>query len=172
MSTGVRDWYQLPEGISPEEVSASTEARGGGYVYLLCFAGTPYHHARHYLGATGKTLEERLKAHRGQRGPSGESLGRPAKLVAAMLAAGGDFVLAKSWSFANVDDAFAFERKLKEGGGGVACCPICKPGNRRGEGKAWRKGMIKPVADPKRAAANTRRRLYAREVRAKGTAGG
>ncbi len=148
-TNGVRDWYQLPHGISPEEVSTSTAERGGGYVYLLCFAGTPYHHAKHYIGATGKTLAERLMAHRGERGPNGESLGRPARLIKALLAAGGSFVLAKSWSFRDVEEAFAFERRLKQGGGGAACCPICVPGNRRGEGKSWRKGT---GAKPRRRA--------------------
>lgn len=110
------------------------------HVYLLCFASTPYHHARHYIGATGKPVAERLKAHRGIRADDGSSIGRPAKLVQAMLRAGGDFVLGKSWDFETTDEAYAFERRLKRNGGGSQACPICRPGNRMGEGKGWAKG--------------------------------
>jgi hypothetical protein len=143
----VPDWYE--PGAEPAAVEALTPAQdapvtrdgaaGQGHVYLLCFASTPYHHAKHYLGATGKPIADRLKAHRGERGPNGESLGRPARLVRAMLKAGGDFVLARSWSFPTTDLAFEAERALKRGGGGARHCPLCRP--RAGLGKGWRKGQ-------------------------------
>jgi len=137
--TRVPDWYE--EGAAPADVEAlqPVEQVHGGHVYLLCFATTPYHHAKHYLGATSKPIADRLRAHRGQRGPSGESLGRPARLIKALLAAGGDFVLARSWDFATSDQAFEAERALKRAGGGARHCPLCRP--RAGQGKGWRKGQ-------------------------------
>lgn len=138
MTDRVPDWYE--PGAEPAAVEAMTPAPGG-HVYLLCFASTPYHHAKHYIGATGKPIADRLKAHRGERGPRGESLGRPARLIKALLQSGGDFVLARSWSFATSDEAFSHERAIKRSGGGMRHCPICRPG--AGAGKGWRKGQTR-----------------------------
>lgn len=99
-----------------------------GCVYLLCFAETPYKHARHYLGATGMPLADRLAAHRGDG-----TYGRPARLLRALLAAGGDFQLADVWECADRADAFRLEKLFKHGFQPMRFCSLCEPGNRRGE---------------------------------------
>lgn len=97
-----------------------------GLVYLLHFT-TPYKHAKHYLGATGKTLDARLSAHRGGE-CAGDRDGRPAKLIQALLGAGGDFIVARTWATATRRDAFVLERALKKRGGRGRLCPVCRPG--------------------------------------------
>jgi len=104
-------------------------------VYLLCFAKTPLAHARHYLGMTTLPVAERLLAHRGINRPDGSSYGRPAKIMTAVMDAGGDFVLADTWECSSKAEAYAFERRLKKQGGGARCCSICNPGNGRGGGR-------------------------------------
>jgi len=104
-------------------------------VYLVCFAQTPYHHARHYLGMTTLPVQDRLKAHRGTRKPDGSSYGRPARLLSRLLQAGGDFILADTWECASFEEARTFERRLKRQGGGARACSICRPGNGRGGGR-------------------------------------
>lgn len=106
-----------------------------GLVYLLCFAHSPYKHARHYLGATGLSIEDRVAAHRGVALHEGDrSYGRPAKLIAALLAAGGDFVVADVWETDTRAEAFELEKRLKKQGSRARLCSICSPGNVRGTG--------------------------------------
>jgi hypothetical protein len=107
----------------------------GGTVYLLHFT-TPYKHARHYLGATGMPLENRLAAHRQTTEYEGDSsYGRPARLLVAAAAAGVDWVLADVWETTTRAEAFELERALKRQGGRARLCSICSPGNGRGGGK-------------------------------------
>jgi hypothetical protein len=106
-----------------------------GLVYLLCFAHSPYKHARHYLGATGMALEDRVAAHRGETLHEGDkSYGRSAKLITALLQAGGDFVVADVWETDTRAEAFELERRLKKQGSRARLCSICNPGNTRGTG--------------------------------------
>lgn len=106
-----------------------------GTVYLLHFS-TPFKHARHYLGATGKPLEERLAAHRGVRLHEGDSTyGRPAKLLTAVLQSGGDWEVADVWETSTRAEAFELERRLKKQGSRARLCSICSPGNSRGNGR-------------------------------------
>jgi predicted GIY-YIG superfamily endonuclease len=98
-----------------------------GYVYLVCFAATPLAHAKHYLGATGLELADRMAAHRGERSVfEGKRPGRPAKLLAALQEAGGRFDLVRSWRTGTREQAFELERRLKRtGGSSSAWCPWC-----------------------------------------------
>lgn len=101
-------------------------------VYLLHFT-IPYKHARHYLGATGLPLEDRLNAHRGRVDFEGDTnYGRPAKLLRAALLAGCDWIVADVWECPSRAEAFELERRLKKQGGHARKCSICNPGNRRG----------------------------------------
>lgn len=117
----------------------------GGTVYLLHFtqpyvsqSGRGVKVARHYLGATGLPLEERLAAHRGIREYAGDiSYGRPSRLLTAVLAAGGDWVVADVWETATRAEAFALEKRIKAHHNSTAYCSICNPGNRRGTGSKW-----------------------------------
>lgn len=111
------------------------DQRQRGLVYLLCFAHSPYKHARHYLGATGMTLEDRVSAHRGETTFEGDrSYGRSAKLITALLQAGGDFVVADVWETDTRAEAFVLEKRLKKQGSRARLCSICNPGNSRGVG--------------------------------------
>jgi len=107
---------------------------GKGIVYLLHFT-QKYVHAGHYLGATGMTLEDRVAAHRGVTTFEGDrSYGRSAKLISALLHAGGDFVVADVWETDTRAEAFELERRLKKQGSRARLCSICNPGNCRGVG--------------------------------------
>lgn len=98
-----------------------TPAQPKGFCYLLHFT-QPYRHASHYLGATGLPIAVRLQSHR-----DGVA-GRPAKLIAALLRSGGDFVLARVWETSTRAEAFQLELKLKRQGGHSRKCPICRGG--------------------------------------------
>jgi hypothetical protein len=88
-----------------------------GTVYLLHFT-TPFRHAKHYVGWTGRGLESRLEYHRSGRG---------SRLIRALMLDGGDFVIARLWE----GQTRAFERGLHNRGGKARLCPVCK-----GEGVA------------------------------------
>ncbi len=79
-------------------------------VYLLHFS-EPYKHARHYLGYSAD-VPARLERH---------SLGRGARLVEVILAAGITFELVRTW-----DGDRKLERRLHKRGGS-RLCPICNP---------------------------------------------
>lgn len=99
-----------------------------GYVYLVCFASTPLAHAKHYLGATGLELADRMAAHRGERSIfEGKRPGRPARILAALQLAGGRFDLVRSWTTPTREAAFELERRLKGAGrASGAFCPWCR----------------------------------------------
>jgi predicted GIY-YIG superfamily endonuclease len=80
-------------------------------VYLLHFK-EPFRHARHYLGSTGLTVEQRLEHHRANRG---------ARLTQVVNDAGIDYVVSRTWQGGR-----ELERKLKRMHGGNKLCPICK----------------------------------------------
>lgn len=104
-------------------------------VYLLHF-DRPFSHARHYVGVTGKPLEERLAAHRGAVLHDGDrSYGRQPKLLQAAQAAGITWSVADVWEFASKAEAYGMERRLKRQGGHGRKCSICRPGNTRGDGR-------------------------------------
>lgn len=107
----------------------------GGLVYVLHFT-QPYKHARHYVGATGLPIEEREAAHRGVVLHAGDApYGRAAVLVKALLASGGDFVIADVFETTTLAEAFELEKKLKRQGSRARVCTICNPGNGRGLGR-------------------------------------
>jgi predicted GIY-YIG superfamily endonuclease len=86
----------------------------------------PFRHARHYIGVTALPVEERLRRHR-----SGDG----ARLLAALLAAGGDFVVTRTEVFkgANARErAFAEERRLKRHHGAGKRCRLCRAERRTG----------------------------------------
>lgn len=85
-------------------------------VYLLHFT-QPYRHCRHYLGMTTLPLDERLTRHRDERG---------AKLLQAVLRAGGDFVVARVWACKDKASAVHLERTLKRQKHTPRLCPICQ----------------------------------------------
>ena len=95
-------------------------------VYVLCFASTPFRHAKHYIGMTTLAIADRVARHRSEHG---------ARLIKCLLQAGGDFVLADTWECATAEEARTLERSLKRSGGAARCCSICKPGNGRGAGR-------------------------------------
>lgn len=104
-------------------------------VYVLCFARTPYKHARHYLGMTVLPIADRVARHR---------TGRGARLLRQVLDNGGDFELADTWDCATAEEARTFERVLKRQGGGSRCCSICNPGNGRGAGRGRNRFGVNP----------------------------
>ena len=107
----------------------------GGTVYLLHFHQA-FKHARHYLGATGMPLEDRLAAHKQTTEYAGDrSYGRPARLLVAAGAAGVSWELADVWETETRAEAFELERRLKKQGSRARLCSICNPGNGRGGGK-------------------------------------
>jgi len=85
-------------------------------VYLLHFT-EPYKHARHYVGVATH-VQRRLQHHR---------TGSGARLLAAVAAAGIDFVVARTWRGGR-----KLERKIKrnEFGSTRLLCPVCS-GKRR-----------------------------------------
>lgn len=69
--------------------------------------------ARHYIGSADD-LPKRLHEH---------AIGHGARIVAALLARGGSFSLARQW-----DADRKFERQLKRRHGAPRLCPICRQG--------------------------------------------
>lgn len=85
------------------------------YVYLLHFHRR-YYHAGHYLGVTA-CLDARLLLHR---------MGRGARLMKAVAAAGITFELARLWQRATWGEARELERTLKKRHNGPGLCPLCR----------------------------------------------
>jgi predicted GIY-YIG superfamily endonuclease len=85
------------------------------YVYLLHFK-QKYHHAGHYLGATG-AIDARLHLHRHHGG---------ARLMEVIHQAGIDFDLARLWRVETWEESRGLERKLKAWHGSTKLCPICQ----------------------------------------------
>ena len=82
---------------------------GPGTVYLIHF-DRPYRHAGHYCGWTHH-LGRRLEAH---------AVGRGARLMAVITAAGIGWQLARTWTGDR-----NLERALKRQGGASRRCPLC-----------------------------------------------
>ena len=78
-------------------------------VYLLHFV-TPFHHARHYLGIA-ENLKARLTLH---------AMGKGAKLMKAVIGAGIEWRLARTWRGDR-----QFERRLKNRKNAPLLCPLC-----------------------------------------------
>ncbi len=85
------------------------------YVYVLHFHSR-YYHAGHYLGVTA-CLDARLLLHK---------LGRGARLMKAVVAAGITFELARLWQLATWEEARGLERTLKKRQNGPGLCPLCR----------------------------------------------
>ncbi len=85
------------------------------YVYLLHFHSR-YYHAGHYLGVTA-CLDARLLLHK---------MGRGARLMKAVVAAGITFELARLWKRATWEEARGLERTLKKRHNGPGLCPLCR----------------------------------------------
>lgn len=83
-------------------------------VYLLHF-DPPYRHARHYLGSTILTVDERLTQH---------LKGIGARLTQVAVENGVVLIVARIWK----RRTRVFERQLKNRGGAARICPICKGG--------------------------------------------
>lgn len=86
------------------------------YVYLLCYAKTPYKHAKHYLGSSC-CIDSRLQQHRSGSG---------ARLMQVIHQAGITFELVRLWPCASAEEARQLERKLKKQHSPVLC-PECNP---------------------------------------------
>lgn len=84
-----------------------------GTVYLLHFS-EPYCHARHYMGYTPGSVEDRVREHQ---------CGRGARLVEVVTNAGIALDLVRTWSGGR-----KLERRLKNRHGAPRLCPICAPG--------------------------------------------
>lgn len=87
-------------------------------VYLLCFAPgirrDERANVRHYCGFTEQTPEARLAEH---------LAGRGSPLVAAVVRAGIDVELVRTWP----DESRTFERRLKRRRNLPDLCPRCRP---------------------------------------------
>lgn len=105
-----------------------------GTVYLLHFE-RPFKHARHYMGYADN-LERRLVEH---------STGRGARLMKAVVEAGIDFVIARTWeNCTEHDEARLKLRRLRKPSPAMASnhkrgskapksyCPICKAEKKNG----------------------------------------
>lgn len=86
-----------------------------GTVYLLCFSA-PYRGARHYLGWTARTVENRLQDHLSGKGNG---------LVHAAHRAGRTIEVVRTWPGTGHD-----EQKLKDYRYPAKLCPRCSPGLR------------------------------------------
>jgi len=90
-------------------------------VYLLHF-DRPFgpRGVRHYLGATGLPLAERLKRHETERG---------AALLRALVRAGGTFRVSRVWHRARKSLAYQLETRLKRRRRHDRLCLFCKRGS-------------------------------------------
>jgi predicted GIY-YIG superfamily endonuclease len=81
-------------------------------VYLICYAATPYRHAKHYLGFSDR-LALRIQAH---------ERGNGSKLMAVLARNDIPWVVSRVW----MDGDRALEHRLKGWHSGVKLCPICQ----------------------------------------------
>ena len=81
-------------------------------VYLLCFADTPFKHAKHYCGYS-ENIEARIEEHR---------RGSGARLMAVCKQHGIEFHVARTWPGADRNR----ERRIKKQGGLSRQCPLCR----------------------------------------------
>ena len=94
----------------PTKTQAQRRKEVAGTVYLLHFS-TPYKHAKHYLGWTEGSIEERLMQHRAGQG---------ARLLQVITEAGLTFRLVRTW-----DGTRCLERQLKNRHEAPRLCPLC-----------------------------------------------
>lgn len=85
-------------------------------VYLIHFE-RPYHHARHYLGYTSLSLEERLARHREGTG---------ARLLQVIQEQGIGWEVVRTWEVETKQEARQLELRLKARHGHNKFCPVCK----------------------------------------------
>ncbi len=81
-------------------------------VYLICYAATPYKHAKHYLGFSDH-LALRIACH---------EHGNGAKLMSVLARNNIPWVVSRVW----MDGDRTLERKLKGYHSGVKLCPVCQ----------------------------------------------
>jgi predicted GIY-YIG superfamily endonuclease len=86
-------------------------------VYLLHFDRPYWARARHYIGYTKFTAEERITKHRAGNG---------SKLVAYALAHGANFEVAQVEHFDTIPEAREREKNLKARHGARKLCSVCK----------------------------------------------
>lgn len=109
-------------------------------LYLICF-DRPLKHARHYLGFSrnDKTLPKRIEHHR---------KGSGARLMAAVVAAGIDFRVVRTWDDADRNE----ERRLKNRHKGPKLCPHCAArvaaAAAKGRKRRAKPKPVKPKAEP------------------------
>jgi predicted GIY-YIG superfamily endonuclease len=125
-----------------------------GYVYLLCFEqpignlSNPRAQARHYIGWTPGYLDDRIREHRGSRGPAAITAFLTRHLI--------DFTLVRAWHGTVAD-----EKRLKAIKASARICPRCRGQRRRGG------GVENPGLDMELALAEVRRvDMAARERKA------
>lgn len=91
-------------------------------IYLLHFdppfVGSDGRIVKHYIGRTRLDLDERFAVHRAGHG---------AALIRALIAQGGDFVLARTWDDEYAKSNYDTERALKTRykSGYKRACPVC-----------------------------------------------
>lgn len=97
--------------VIPDFAWPDTDPPELGIIYMLHFE-RPHRHARHYVGWT-LNLPARLAAHRAGRG---------ARLCEVFAADGIGFTVART-----VQGDRDWERSIKNAGGSVRYCPLCRP---------------------------------------------
>lgn len=83
-------------------------------VYLVHFA-RPFKHAKHYIGYTDLSLQERFKRHM-----SNAQLRRGSALLRAVIEAGIKFKVVRTW------DGDREVEKRKKNGHATRQCPVCR----------------------------------------------
>lgn len=86
-------------------------------VYLIHF-DRPFKHARHYLGSTRLTIEERLERHRSGTG---------AVLLKMLQKEGIGYRVVRIWKAGTEKKDRKLEKKLKRQASNVKKCPVCNP---------------------------------------------
>ena len=127
--------------------------RRRGAIYLMCYAGTPYKHARHYLGfaypdLVGRQADEAILAEiaaawhtriTNRRLTPLQAAGVACRIAAHRAGTGARLtqVLRENGIQARVTRIWtsateAHEKALKDRNDGPALCPLCNPGTRAG----------------------------------------
>lgn len=84
-------------------------------VYLIHFENE-FGHAKHYLGAAGRSIRTRVGMH---------FSGTGANLTKRVLDSGIEMKVSRVWPTATHEEAFDLEKKLKQQGGRSRMCPFC-----------------------------------------------
>lgn len=116
----------MAEPTEPPAVEPPAEPPIGRCVYLLHFT-QPYKHARHMLSCTQYELAGALRQLRERAQGAGTGL------LAALLAAGGDFVVADVWTADSTVELYRVYAELRASHPSPGrLCSICHPDNERG----------------------------------------